>query len=721
MKNKNQILNIIKILFSAIIFCLASLVVRNGEIILWLIELLNIYFICKMLSEKCNKYISNILWAILWGIYIIQLVVLYFSGTFITATMVANLNFIEDLSGHFGIYICALIPFILCIFIPIDKYKIYEKLKKGLLLTGIIFELVILMLFSDFSTPLFSTVNLISELIEISKTEKMLSIENDRYLYEFYKTECSDYISKPDDIKEYPNIVIIFTEGLSQSVIDDDRNLLSNIKNLENNSIVFDNYYNHTFATLKGLVGQLFSGYQFTNLDKNHLISLQSILEEKGYDTTFINTEPNNDDFKNYLENLGFKEVISDISLADDTTGYISDADAYEYLYKTITEKAEKDIPFCTAIYTYGTHQTLDSPDEIFGEGKNSMLNKFYNVDVQFGKFMKKFKDNELFDNTILIFTTDHATYRDAQYRDTFKEHDRLSNELDKIPFYIYYNGIESKHIDADGRNSLDFAPTVLDYLDISNYNYFLGDSLFGNSENYYDTIFYDGSDCISTNNQIVKKLDQDLFRDYKGKINKYFEIARNENTKSDTDDYITTELNYDNSILYIKLFTDNSYSNVWFPLWSVDNKQEDICWFVGAKNEEGIWECTAELANYSAEGDYIIHAYMGNEKPEKHVASTTVYFEQPTPETRIIKLSEDEIKIELLSSGNYDSVEFAVWESENPKNVKWLQGKLDKNNIWTYIISTSDYNVSDNNSLNIHTYVHEKDIIRCVDKKEFF
>ena len=56
---------------------------------------------------------------------------------------------------------------------------------------------------------------------------------------------------------------------MSQHIIDDERNITPNIKELQSKSLSFSNYYNHTFATYRGIIGQLYSGYQLDNSDQN--------------------------------------------------------------------------------------------------------------------------------------------------------------------------------------------------------------------------------------------------------------------------------------------------------------------------------------------------------------------------------------------------------------------------------------------------------------------
>ena len=107
------------------------------------------------------------------------------------------------------------------------------------------------------------------------------------------------------------DIILIFTEGFSHHIIDDSRNITPTIKEYESKSISFRNYYNHTFATYRGIEGQLFSGYQIENNSRNYLISLPKFLSGQGYKTEFINNEPKNKEFTDYLSDLGFDNIYS--------------------------------------------------------------------------------------------------------------------------------------------------------------------------------------------------------------------------------------------------------------------------------------------------------------------------------------------------------------------------------------------------------------------------
>ncbi len=172
-------------------------------------------------------------------------------------------------------------------------------------------------------------------------------------------------------------------------------------------------------------------------------------------------------------------------------------------------EQEEKsNQPFFTAIYTFNTHVTMDSEDQKFGDGGGMELNKFYNCDYQFGKFMEKFNESELSDNTIIIFTADHCTYADDAFREAFPDVPRVQVFLDRIPFFIYYKGVTPQVIDAQGRNSLCMTPTVLDFLDI---------------------VTIDNTERVSTQNGVIQGMDPSIDGDMETNINHYYAAAQQE------------------------------------------------------------------------------------------------------------------------------------------------------------------------------------------------
>ena len=433
-----------------------------------LLELGIIFILSNILITK-HRRTAYILNSILIFLYNVQQIVLTFGMSYVSFIMVDNLGSLEDLQGRAFEYIAFAVIGTAISFLPITEVALIRLGQQVYLSAFLLMAWGFTLIYGNAYSPMYGYVSLGMQ--ELQHAQQNRFIENQENMTsEFYQSDIGSSVQKPAELPDHPNVILIFTEGLSQGVIEDSRNLTPTIAAYEDNSLNFDNYYNHTAATYRGLIGQLYSGYQLDNYDSNTLISLQEILKEWGYDTTFINVEPNNYKFTKYLNSFQFDHL-----LMPETDNMLSDKEAYALLWDTVQGKEQENKPFFTAMYTVGTHVSFDSPDEIFGDGSDAELNKFHNLDAQFNTFMDKFNESTLAENTVVIFTTDHATFVDDAFRTAFPDYQRSDGFLDRIPLFIYYKGIPSEHIDVRGRNSLCLAPTILDYLDISAPNYFLG------------------------------------------------------------------------------------------------------------------------------------------------------------------------------------------------------------------------------------------------------
>lgn len=458
-------------------------------------ELLIIMMIPDLFGKhrRIGSWLNNFLMIL----YNIQIVVLFFGSSFIKVVMLTNVDSIQDLSGKLISYILVGAAIAVTSLLPVHPLP-FSGFKGISLFLAV--DLCFTMAAGSGYSPLYAYAQLAQDASEAHARQKEIkSARVDRSKY--YKKAVAGYCT--DKAGQGKNVVLIFTEGLSQQIVDDSRNIMPNVASYEKQSLNFTNYYNHTFATYRGIIGQLYSGYQNENLDENHLDSLQSILSKNNYRTEFINSEPNNVQFESYLKSFNFDTLTSEMSAAKHgPTNSVSDKDLYSLLFKRMeAQHKEKDKgPFFIATYSFGTHMSFDSTDEKFSDGSSAFLNKFYNLDAQFGKFMEKFKASDMADDTIIIFTADHCTYVDNDYRSNIPE-GRVFGDIDRIPLFIYNKGQKAQTIDAGGRNSLDLAPTVIDYTNLiaNSANYFLGTSLFSPTQNNntYDTFFTDGDQMI--------------------------------------------------------------------------------------------------------------------------------------------------------------------------------------------------------------------------------
>ncbi|MCK7226910.1 LTA synthase family protein [Enterobacter asburiae] len=296
------------------------------------------------------------------------------------------------------------------------------------------------------------------------------------------------------------NIIVIFTEGMSSGVIDyvnkKNINITPNLDLLLGKSVSYFNYYNHTAATFRGLRGQLTSAYQYrdgwnSNNDgfaqmtpeaiaskyNSRLVSLPEILNNHGYETIFLSSTERTSTLNAMLKGMSFKEVYGMGDFQSYQEDRMTDKQTFSALKQILEKRKNNDAPFFIGVYPSGTHHGRESPDLKYKDGSNIYYNKFYNYDAQLGDFIRYFDKSNFSKNTTVIITADHSTLPTPEFKKSFGIN--ADYFVDQIPLIIYNSGNTPVQKDAQGKNSLSLAPTILQMLLINNEpNYFLGCSL---------------------------------------------------------------------------------------------------------------------------------------------------------------------------------------------------------------------------------------------------
>lgn len=441
-----------------------------------------------------------------------------FGGSYISKIMIDNLANIHALGPALPKYVAMVVVILVIAFLPLSVRHFPKPIFRIslVLLNSLFFTIVAV---SGKTTAITSLENLFASYHAAAQTEKLLTTgtkAKKQVLASFEQHQIKSGIT----IKtKRPNVIVIFAEGTSQTVIDQTATrypgLMPNVYKFGQETIRFRNYYNHAAATYKGLRGQLYSGYQYRDgyegtssaeviarRTKTALIGLPQILNQHGYQSTFINPEPNHKQFTPYLNQLGFDQVISgdpDTWTGNNEAAFLSDKNNFNLLYQTALKNEKKTSkPFFLGTYTLQTHNSWSVSENQYGDGSNNVLNKFHNFDTVFGTFLKQFMASPLKKNTILILTTDHASYSSPDYAKTMN--DQRGEFVSRIPLMIYYPGVQAKTINVKGRNSLGLAPTILDLFNINQVkNYFLGTSLFTDSPTKYEYASEIGGSFYST------------------------------------------------------------------------------------------------------------------------------------------------------------------------------------------------------------------------------
>ncbi|GFH41004.1 hypothetical protein Hs20B_14020 [Lactococcus insecticola] len=486
--------------------------------LLALIEILAVYVLGQILPQKI-KILSYIISSVLYFLILMNMMVFTFSNSFTTLLMFDNIENVSALSTSLPLYISGIVLIAILALLPTRYGSIKTGYSRAISVTFIVLFYAAATLITR-QTPLMAGVNLV-ENIRLKNQQmakfRLSPAEKKKIYQKFEKTSFSD--DYPETQKQ-PNVIVIFTEGLSAKVLDvnnnKDYNLTPNLDELASESIDFTNYFNHTAATYRGIRGQLYSAYQYqegyedgisdiSKITDTKLQSLPMILGDNGYTSRFINAEPYQAVFSKYLSTLGFDKVISNKKKLVSSTHYLPDKDNYNLVFKTAKQLSKSSKPFFISTYTYETHVGLNTKVK-YGDGSNEYLNKFHNMDASFGEFYKKFKNSDLAKNTILVFTTDHATYPDPEYVKLFD--DPRDVFISQIPLLIKYPNAPGQRLDMKGRNSLDLAPTVLDMVGInSGKNYFLGTTLFGEQKSNLENLTYIAGVPSTTDDGDVKAI----------------------------------------------------------------------------------------------------------------------------------------------------------------------------------------------------------------------
>ena len=153
-----------------------------------------------------------------------------------------------------------------------------------------------------------------------------------------------------------------------------------------------------------------------------------------------------------------------------------------------------------------------------YGKGKIPKLSEEQVADLMVGEtdymvglLMQALKDNNLYDNTVIVAYADHYLYtiNDKSVLDKYKETD--NNLINRTPFFIWSSDMKAEKIDRTNMQ-MNILPTVLNLFGIDyNSNYYIGKDILSNDYSplafFADSSWYDGN-AYKLGNHLLKKTD---------------------------------------------------------------------------------------------------------------------------------------------------------------------------------------------------------------------
>ncbi len=329
-----------------------------------------------------------------------------------------------------------------------------------------------------------------------------------------------NYPLNPIQISSNPNkinIIIIASDAVRNSVVTKD--ITPNIHKFKENSLVFNNHHTGGNATRFGIFSMMYglnSTYWFSFLRTAKGAVLFDVLNDLNYQIDIISsTNTNWPEFRK----TAYVNVLDSIKDDFEGTPWKKDKQSAEYFLNTI-DNMEKNKSFFSFVFFDAPHgysfpksynkfnatntnvnyltmkKGTKESENIFARYKNSI---YYN-DMLFGKMIQKLKDKNLYDNSLIIYTSDHGQefyeYGGFGHNNNFSRAQTNSPLIIKLPKNMKKIEINSEQLTSHS----DLVPTLLSIIGVQNdiSDYSNGYDLF--DKNYKrDFVF-----CANWNNNAV-------------------------------------------------------------------------------------------------------------------------------------------------------------------------------------------------------------------------
>ena len=306
-----------------------------------------------------------------------------------------------------------------------------------------------------------------------SKSLSQFSYYDNEYLNDIYKP----IILNSNQGINNQNIVILIMESFSKEFMSFNTNAISYtpfIDSLMKHSLVFNNAFSNGLKSIEALpaitasIPTLMNNPFITSeFAQNKFMSIASLLNAEGYSTSFFHGGIKGTmGFNSYCIKAGYKSYIG-MEEYNNKKDFDNSWGIYDEPFLKFTANKLKNTkkPFFTTIFTLSSHPPYTLPIEYIKNKKIDKLNIQETIkytDYSLSKFFNRIKNENWFENTIFIITSDHTTpvSYDSKYNNLIGRY--------SIPLIIYKPDNSLKGENNNIIQQIDIMPTVLELL---NYN----------------------------------------------------------------------------------------------------------------------------------------------------------------------------------------------------------------------------------------------------------
>lgn len=312
--------------------------------------------------------------------------------------------------------------------------------------------------------------------------------------YPLYKVPANN-LNSPGNKQ---SVIVLVLEGVRASEMGaygSGNSATPNLDRYADKFTVIPNHYSTAPLTVKSEYAincsalDYFSGSPISSRQgKIQRTCLPNILATKGYETFWFHG--NDKEFytrEPFLTQIGINNIYDQLAIIEDggpdaELGWgLPDEDLFQY---SLDKLEQHERPFYAEILTLSNHAPfnfdwgIDIPESVSysdNEFHNNYRQGIYYTDYAVGIFLDRFFSSDLAKNTHLIITGDHGVwaFADEDNESTISKDERFF----RVPLYLYSPEKQIKPTNY-AISHLDIAPTILDLLDLSHSNAFMGHSL---------------------------------------------------------------------------------------------------------------------------------------------------------------------------------------------------------------------------------------------------
>lgn len=283
------------------------------------------------------------------------------------------------------------------------------------------------------------------------------------------------------------NVVLLIVESLSEEyfglVDSNGKSFMPFLESIKEKSVRFEfNFANgkRSIDAVPALLASIpswpSSPYITSSYNTNKIQSLPLILKRHGYKSTFFHGGKNGtmgfDEFC-YAAGIDSYYGLNEYPNPKDFDGTwgISDMPYLQYVANIIMAEQQ---PAFHIIFTLSSHHPFKIPAPYNTQLPTHALEIMQSIayaDLSIKAFFESLKDWDEFDNTLFIITGDHTSINNSP------QWSQPTNAF-KVPIWLYSNNLKAKCYDA-AINHIDVFPTVVDYLNLPDTIFSVGNSAF--------------------------------------------------------------------------------------------------------------------------------------------------------------------------------------------------------------------------------------------------